>query len=196
MKPLAKLLIVTILSLNSLPLFADTAIFAGGCFWCMQPPYDKLKSKGVISTAVGYTGGVIENPTYEQVSSGATGHIEAIEITYDAKKITYKELLKVFWENIDPYDAQGQFCDKGEQYISAVFYQTESQKNDFQNSLDEITKKGIKKEKIVTKLIKLKKFYKAEAYHQEYYVKNPIKYKFYRSQCGRDKRLKEIWSQK
>lgn len=135
------------------------AIFAGGCFWCMQPPFDKLKSRGVISTQVGYTGGIKDNPTYEETSAGNTG----------------------------------QFCDKGLQYSSAVFFTNESEKKDYEASLLEIEKLGIKKQKIVTVLLPTKKFYSAEEYHQNYYEKNPIRYKFYRANCGRDKRLKEIW---
>ncbi|HAZ14265.1 MAG: peptide-methionine (S)-S-oxide reductase [Bdellovibrionales bacterium GWA2_49_15] len=171
----------------------EVAVFAGGCFWCMQPPFDKLKDKGVISTVVGYSGGTKENPTYEETSSGTTGHRESIEVTFDPQKISYKELLKVFWKNIDPYDSQGQFCDKGEQYTSAVFYLSEAQKNDLEASLKDLVQDGITKAKIATTMLPFKKFYPAEAYHQSYYEKNPIRYKVYRYRCGRDKRLKEVW---
>ncbi|MBI2519056.1 MAG: peptide-methionine (S)-S-oxide reductase MsrA [Bdellovibrio sp.] len=171
----------------------EMAIFAGGCFWCMQPPFDKLKKRGVISTRVGYTGGIKENPTYAETSSGTTGHREAIEIIYHPKKISFKELLEVFWKNIDPYDPKGQFCDKGEQYTSAVFAVNESQKKDYENSIKELEKIKLEKSKIVTRLLPFKKFYPAEEYHQSYYEKNPIRYKYYRFNCGRDKRLKEIW---
>ncbi len=164
---------------------ADTAIFAGGCFWCMQPPFDALIKKGVIKTTVGYTGGLKENPTYEETSSGGTGHREAIEVVFDSKKITYQELVKIFWENIDPFDRDGQFCDKGEQYTSAIFYTNEAQKKAAETSKP----KGI----VATLILPAKKFYPAEGYHQSYYTKNPIRYKFYRFNCGRDKRLKEIW---
>lgn len=171
----------------------ETAIFAGGCFWCMQPPFDKLKDKGVISTRVGYTGGTKDKPTYKQVSSGSTGHREAIEITYDPQKISYKNLLEIFWKNIDPYDAKGQFCDKGEEYTSAVFYTNDSQKQDLEASKKELEKQGIKTKEIVTAEIKFKEFFAAEDYHQSYYKKNPIRYKYYRSRCGRDSRLNEVW---
>jgi peptide methionine sulfoxide reductase msrA/msrB len=170
-----------------------TAVLAAGCFWCIQPPYDALKNKGVISTLVGYSGGFTENPTYEQTSNEKTGHREVIEITYDSTKISFKDLLNVFWKNIDPFDSKGQFCDKGEQYTSAVFYSDESEKKDFEDSLKELEKQGFKTSQVVTPILPLKKFYKGEDYHQEYYIKNPIRYKYYRYNCGRDKRLKEIW---
>jgi len=172
----------------------EIAVFAGGCFWCLQKPFDPLK--GVISTRVGYTGGHKDNPTYEETSSGTTGHREAIEITFDPKIVSFKELLKVFWNNIDPYDAGGQFCDKGEQYTSAVFYINKVQKEAYEDSIKELKKEGVKSEKIVTSLIEFKKFYPAEEYHQFYYKKNPVRYKFYRYNCGRDKRLKELWGGK
>jgi peptide-methionine (S)-S-oxide reductase len=164
---------------------ADTAIFAGGCFWCMQPPFDSLKGKGVNSVKVGYSGGTKENPTYEETSVGGTGHRESIEVNYDPKKISYSQLIKIFWENIDPYDQSGQFCDKGEQYTSAVFYNNEQEKMEFEKTKP--------KGKVATLLLPAKKFYPAEEYHQSYYIKNPIRYKFYRFNCGRDKRLKEVW---
>lgn len=169
----------------------ETAIFAGGCFWCMQPPYDKLKPQGVQSTRVGYTGGHTENPTYEETSKGDTGHLEAIEVTYDPKKISYQKLLDVFWVNIDPLDAKGQFCDKGEQYTSAIFYTSEEQKKAAELSKGAQSKKL--KAAIVTPVIQAKKFYAGEDYHQSYYTKNPVRYKFYRSNCERDARLKAVW---
>lgn len=162
---------------------ADTAVFAGGCFWCMEPPFDALK--GVLATRSGYAGGTKVNPSYEEVSSGSTGHLEALEVTYDPKIISYAQLLKVFWQNIDPYDKDGQFCDKGEQYTSAVFTSKESERALFLKSKP----KGA----VVTKLLPGTVFYPAEEYHQDYYKKNPIRYKFYRFNCGRDQRLKEIW---
>lgn len=164
---------------------ADIAIFAGGCFWCMQPPFDSLKLKGVISVRVGYTGGSKENPTYEEAEAGKTGHRESIEVTYDPKKISYNDLLKVFWVNIDPYDSKGQFCDRGELYTSAIFYTSEEQRKDAVAS--------IPKGKVATLILPAKKFYPAEEYHQSYYLKNPFRYKFFRFNCGRDKRLKEVW---
>lgn len=166
------------------PLRAETAIFAGGCFWCMQHPFDELKEKGVSTVRVGYSGGFKENPTYEEVSKGGTGHREVVEVNYDPKKIAFTQLLKIFWENIDPYDTYGQFCDKGTQYTSAVFYNNEQEKIEFEKTKP--------KGKVETLLLPAKKFYPAEEYHQSYYLKNPIRYNFYRYQCGRDKRLKEI----
>ncbi len=171
----------------------ESAIFAAGCFWCIQPPFDKLKNKGVISTTVGYTGGHKDNPTYEEVSSGTTGHIEAIEVKYDPNQISYEKLLNIFWLNIDPYDSRGQFCDKGEQYVSAVFATNEKQKELFEKSKKELIEKKSLKPEVATKLLTFTKFYPAEDYHQEYYKKNPLRYKFYRYNCGRDKRLKEVW---
>lgn len=172
-----------------------TAVFAGGCFWCMEGPFDALKPKGVISTTSGYSGGHTENPTYEATSAGGTGHLEVVRVTYDAKRIKFNELLAVFWKNIDPYDAKGQFCDKGEQYTSAVFYANENEKKDFEESLKGLEKQGIKTAKVATKALPFKKFYEAEDYHQDYYEKNPIRYKYYRSRCGRDSRLKEVWGE-
>jgi len=168
----------------------EIAIFAGGCFWCMEKPFDQLE--GVISTISGYTGGKVRSPTYEQVSAGGTGYIESLQVTFDPSKTTYQKLLEVFWKNIDPLDDTGQFCDKGEQYKSAVFYKNEQQKQEAEKSL-----KDVKKElgaKISTKIIKASEFYPAEEYHQDYYKKNPIRYSFYRYNCGRDARLKEIWN--
>jgi len=171
----------------------ETAIFAGGCFWCMQPPFDALKSKGVISTRVGYTGGHKENPTYEETSVGNTGHREAIEVIFDPKKVSYQKLLEIFWANVDPLDDKGQFCDKGEQYTSAAYYSNDAQKKAFDSSREKVIKALKGNERIVTPILPAKKFYLAEEYHQSYYTKNPIRYKLYRYNCGRDARLKEIW---
>jgi len=165
------------------------ATFAGGCFWCMEPPYDELE--GVISTISGYTGGTKKNPTYEEVSAGTTGHAEAVQITYDPTKIRYEKLLDVFWRNIDPLTANAQFCDSGSQYRSAIFYHDETQKN-----LAEASKKRLQsrfKEPIVTEIVRATEFYPAEDYHQDYYKKNPIRYKIYRYGCGRDQRLQTLW---
>jgi peptide-methionine (S)-S-oxide reductase len=170
----------------------ETAIFAGGCFWCMEKPFDHLD--GVISTLSGYTGGHVIDPTYEQVSVGGTGHFEAMQVIYDPTKIDYKTLLDTFWLNIDPLDNNGQFCDKGEQYKSAIFYQNDEEKAIAEKSLEEIAKKlGAK---IATTIVKASKFYPAEEYHQDYYQKNPIRYYFYRGRCGRDERLQELWGDK
>ncbi len=171
----------------------EKALFAGGCFWCMEPPFEKLENKGVIEARSGFSGGRTANPTYEEVSKSNTGHFEVVEITFDPKKITYAELVEVFWKNIDPLDGNGQFCDKGESYKSAIFYLNEEQKKVAEVSLGKLIKSNILKEKIVTEILPAKTFYAAEDYHQDYYKKNPIRYKYYRNSCGRDKRLKELW---
>jgi peptide-methionine (S)-S-oxide reductase len=173
----------------------ETAVFAGGCFWCMQTPFDQLKGNGVLSVRVGYTGGHKMNPTYEETSAGNTGHREAVEITFDSQKISYKALLEVFWKNIDPFDEKGQFCDKGEQYTSAVFFGDEAQKMAFEETKESFIKQKKLTRKIATALLPAKTFYAAEDYHQSYYAKNPIRYNYYRFACGRDKRLKEVWGQ-
>jgi peptide-methionine (S)-S-oxide reductase len=166
------------------------AIFAGGCFWCMESPFDALP--GVISTTSGYTGGHTENPTYKEVSNGKTGHLEAMQVTYDPAKLSYKQLLGVFWSNIDPFDDDGQFCDKGEQYKAAIFYQDENEKQLAEASKAERQKKLADK-KIVTSIRPVGKFFLAEDYHQNYYQTNPTSYKFYRFTCGRDRRLSQVW---
>jgi len=171
-----------------------TAIFAGGCFWCMEPPFDKLD--GVISTTSGYTAGHKKNPTYKEVSAGSTGHTEAIEIKYNPEKITYSELLKVFWNNIDPVAVDRQFCDAGSQYRSGIYYLNETQQADAMRSLQEITENKPFDGKIATEILPASTFYPAEDYHQDYYLKNPLRYKYYRYACGRDQRLEEIWGSK
>ncbi len=183
-------LILFFLSISSAYGATQTAIFAGGCFWCMEPPYEKLI--GVESAISGYIGGEKANPTYEEVSSGSSGHIEAIKITFDNTKISYDKLLDVFWKNIDPLDTKGQFCDKGEQYTSGIFYQSEEQEKSAKASLAKIKSK-FKGKKVATFIREAKTFYDAEDYHQDYYKKNPVRYKFYRYNCGRDKRLEEVW---
>ena len=167
------------------------AIFAGGCFWCMEPPYDKVD--GVIATISGYTDGHKENPTYKQVSSGTTGHTEAIKITYDPAKVSYKKLLDIFWRNIDPTTPNRQFCDGGTQYRSGIYYLNDEQRQLAEQSKTEIEASGILKQPIVTEIKPASQFYPAEDYHQDYYLKNPVRYKFYRYNCGRDQRLEEIW---
>ncbi len=169
----------------------ETATFAGGCFWCMEPAFNKLP--GVISVTVGYTGGHTKNPTYEEVSAGGTGHAESVQIVFDPSKIGYEKLLDVFWHNIDPTVKDRQFCDVGNQYRSAIFYHSEEQKN-----LAEESKKKVEESKafpgpIYTEIVPAGRFYPAEEYHQQYYKKNPVRYKFYRWNCGRDQRLKELW---
>jgi peptide-methionine (S)-S-oxide reductase len=166
-----------------------TAVFAGGCFWCMEPPYDKLE--GVLATTSGYTGGHLENPTYKQVSYEDTGHYEAVQILYDPAKISYQKLLAVFWQNIDPLDARGQFCDKGDSYKSAIFYQNDAEKQLAQDTWNAVDKRF--QEPVQTKILAASTFYPAENYHQDYYLTNPLRYKYYRHACGRDKRLEQLW---
>ena len=168
------------------------ATFAGGCFWCMEPPFDKLE--GVISTTSGYAGGPEENPTYEQVARGQTGHAEVVQVIYDPARISYAELLQVFWRNIDPLAVDRQFCDAGRQYRSAIFYHDEAQRVAAEQSLAEIRARF--SEPVATVVAPLQdSFYPAEAYHQDYYMKNPLRYRFYRYNCGRDQRLESLWGQ-
>ena len=171
-----------------------TATFAGGCFWCMEPPFDSID--GVISTISGYTGGSKENPTYKEVSRGSTGHTEAVQIIYDPALVSYTELLDVFWKNIDPTMADGQFCDWGNQYRSEIFYHDEEQKRLAISSKTALEKTKPFKQPVVTQITAAGSFYPAEDYHQDYYKKNPIRYTFYRTGCGRDARLKELWGEK
>ena len=167
------------------------ATFAGGCFWCMEQPFDSLP--GVLSVMPGYTGGTKLNPTYQEVSSGSTGHAEAVEITYDPAKISYEKLLQVFWHNIDPTVKDRQFCDIGNQYRASIFFHNETQKKLAQASLEAASRQKTFKEPIVTDIVAAGIFYPAEEYHQHYYKKNPLRYRYYRSSCGRDKRLQELW---
>ena len=169
----------------------ETATFAGGCFWCMEAPFDKLD--GVMSVTAGYTGGELKNPGYEQVSAGGTGHAEAVQIIYDPNRISYTKLLDVFWHNIDPTVKNRQFCDVGQQYRSAVFVQNEEQRRQALQSKEALEKTKPFKEPIQTEIVTAGPFYKAEEYHQHYYKKNPLRYSFYRSSCGRDRRLKDLW---
>jgi peptide-methionine (S)-S-oxide reductase len=167
------------------------ATFAGGCFWCMEPPYDKLP--GVVSTTSGYMGGTKRFPTYEEVSSGTTGHTEVVQVVYDPAKVSYEKLLEVFWRNIDPTVRDRQFCDTGSQYRTAIFYHDDEQKR-----LAEASKAALEKSKpfkapIVTPVQAAGDFWPAEDYHQDYYKKNPVRYKYYRTGCGRDERLRELW---
>ncbi len=169
------------------------ATFAGGCFWCMEEVYDELD--GVVSATSGYAGGQKQNPTYEEVSAGGTGHAEAVEVTYDPSKISYQQLLDRFWHNIDPLVRDRQFCDVGNQYRSAIFYRDETQKR-----LAEASKLALEQSKrfpqpIATEIVAAGTFYPAEAYHQDYYRKNPVRYKFYKWNCGRAQRLKELWGE-
>jgi peptide-methionine (S)-S-oxide reductase len=165
------------------------ATFAGGCFWCMVHPFDQLP--GVVSVTSGYTGGTTKNPTYEEVSSGTTGHAESVDVVYDPAKISYEKLLDVYWHNIDPFAKNRQFCDVGTQYRSAIFYHDETQKRLAEASKAELQKRF--KQPIETQIVAASTFYPAEEYHQDYYKKNPLRYKLYRTGCGRDRRLQEIW---
>ena len=167
------------------------ATFAGGCFWCMEPPYDKLP--GVTATISGYMGGRTANPTYEQVSSGSTGHTEVVQVVYDPKKVSYEKLLEVFWVNVDPTVRNRQFCDSGTQYRTAIFVHDEAQRKAAEGSKAALEKSKPFKEPIVTPVETAGTFYPAEDYHQDYYIKNPVRYQFYRNGCGRDARLKQLW---
>ncbi len=169
----------------------EKATFAGGCFWCMEHPFDELT--GVVSVTSGYTGGQKKNPTYEEVSAGGTGHAESVQIVYDPTKISYEKLLSVFWHNIDPTTKDRQFCDSGHQYRSAIFYHNEEQHRLALQSKAQLEKDKPFKGPVVTEIVQATEFYPAEDYHQHYYRKNPIRYKFYRTSCGRDYRLNELW---
>ena len=166
--------------------------FAGGCFWCMEEVFEKVN--GVLDVVSGYSGGKKSNPTYEEVTKGKTGHLEVVRVTYNPSIVSYKDLLNIFWINIDPYDGYGQFCDKGNSYISAIFYQNDNEKDLIQDSLNNL--RQIKIKKIKTKYIKFEEFYLAEEYHQDYYKKNPFRYNVYKINCGRDARLQEVWKLK
>jgi len=167
------------------------ATFAGGCFWCMEEALDKVP--GVISTVSGYMGGRVKNPTYEQVSTGATGHTEVVQIEFDPAKVNYARLLEVFWRNIDPTQKDAQFCDHGSQYRSGIFYHDEEQKRLAEASRLALQKTKPFKGEIVTEITRVAEFYAAEGYHQDYYQKNPARYKFYKSGCGREARLQQLW---
>jgi peptide-methionine (S)-S-oxide reductase len=169
----------------------QTAVFAGGCFWCMEPPFDKLD--GVVSTTSGYIGGMLRNPTYEQIGGGRTGHIEAVMVVFDPKRVGYEKLLEVFWRNHDPLTANAQFCDHGTQYRAGIFYLDDEQKRLAEQSKQALVDAKRFNRPIVTEITKATEFWPAEVYHQDYYVKNPIRYKFYRFSCGRDARLEELW---
>jgi peptide-methionine (S)-S-oxide reductase len=172
---------------------AEKAVFAGGCFWCMQPPFDY--AQGVISTLVGYAGGAEINPTYEQVSAGETGHREAIEVTYDPTKISYAKLLEIFWHNINPIQTDGQFHDIGDQYTSAIFYTTDEQKKIAEESKENLAKSGKFDKPIATAILPAGKFWPAEEYHQKYYIKSPIAYRMYHFVSGRDSFKQRVWGQ-
>ncbi len=170
----------------------EVATFAGGCFWCVESDFEKVD--GVVEVISGYTGGNKEDPAYEEVSKGVTGHLEAIQVRYDPTRITYRELLDVFWRHVDPIDPGGQFVDRGSQYRSAIFYHDEEQRKLAEQSIEELNRSGRFDKPIVTEIIPLSRFYRAEDYHQDYYKTHPIRYKFYRFNSGRDQFLKKAWS--
>jgi len=184
-------LAASVLTLASPPAQRATAIFAGGCFWCEETAFEGLP--GVFSVVSGYTGGQKKNPTYEEVSSGSTGHAESVEVTYDPSQITYEKLLEVFWHNVDPTQANGQFCDHGTEYRSAIFYKDEAQRKAAEESKRRVEEIPRFKGKVVTQVVAASTFYPAEEYHQQFYKKNPVRYYSYRQGCGRDARLKELW---
>ena len=168
-----------------------TATFAGGCFWCVESDFDAIP--GVVETVSGYIGGMSLNPTYEQVSAGGTGHLEAVQITYDPDRVAYEDLLAAFWRSVDPTDAGGQFCDRGESYQTAVFVNS-----DAEGRVAELSKMAAEAslgQTIVTPIVAGRSFFPAEAYHQDYYQRNPLRYRFYRWNCGRDRRVKEVWGE-
>jgi peptide-methionine (S)-S-oxide reductase len=167
------------------------ATFAGGCFWCMEKPFDGLP--GVVSTTSGYTGGQTERPSYRQVSSGTKGHAESVQVIYDPTQVSYEKLLDVFWHNVDPLDGGGQFCDRGSQYRSSVFVYDEAQRKAAEQSKQTLEQSGI--QPIATEIISASEFYPAEDYHQNYYETNALKYRFYRFACGRDQRLTQVWGE-
>lgn len=171
----------------------DTAVFAGGCFWCVEEAFDA--ADGVISTTSGYTGGRVANPTYEQVSAGGTGHVEVVRVIYDRSEISYSRLLNVFWRNVDPLTPNQQFCDRGAQYRSAIFVQDAEQRRLAEASKRALEQSGRFEQPIVTEVNPRAPFYAAEEYHQDYYEKNPVRYKFYKTSCGRARRLEALWGE-
>lgn len=188
------LLITAALFINMASAATEKAIFGGGCFWCMEPPFDK--QDGILSTISGYTGGHLENPSYRDVSSGQSGHVEVVEILYDPEIVSYEKLLEVYWVNVDPLNDIGQFCDRGSQYLSTIFYLNEDQRLAAEKSLEALKESNVLKGKIVTSIRPAGRFYPAEEYHQDYYQKNSLSYRYYRYRCGRDERLKQLWQSK
>ena len=173
------------------PQGSATATFAGGCFWCMEPPFEALP--GVISVTSGFSGGMERNPTYQDVSAGKTGHTEAVQVLYDPKRITYEALLRVYWHNVDPTSGDGQFCDRGKQYRPAIFYHNAAERRVAQESRTRAKQELLVKNPIMVQILPLMAFYPAEDYHQDYYKKNPKHYQEYRTGCGRDRRLRQLW---
>ena len=181
----------TVAAHGAAPANTAKATFAGGCFWCMEPPFEALD--GVVSVTSGYTGGAKDRPTYEEVSAGGTGHAESVEIAYDPAKVSYQKLLDVFWHNVDPTTPDRQFCDKGRQYRTAIFYHDDTQKRLAEESKAALERTGKLPGPIVTEIVSAGPFWPAEEYHQDYYKKNPVRYRYYRYGCGRDARLRELW---
>ncbi len=173
---------------------AKTAVFAGGCFWCVEADFDKVE--GVLNAVSGYSGGSAETANYKQVSYEETGHYEVVQVTYDPTQVSYRELVDYFWKTIDPTDPHGQFCDKGSSYRTAIFYASEEERKDVEDSLQALQKSKPFKAEIVTEILAAQPFYDAEPRHQNYYQRNPLRYKYYRNGCGRDKRLTELWGEK
>ena len=170
------------------------ATFAGGCFWCMEEAFDKVK--GVIKTTSGYTGGHLANPTYHQVTGGGTGHTEAVQVLFNPAEVSYEKLLDIFWHNIDPTQANGQFCDLGDSYRSEIFFHDDAQRKAAEASKTRLMKEKPFRGEIVTAVTRAGPFYEAEGYHQDYHIRNPMRYKFYKSGCGREARLRELWGAK
>ncbi|MFO7602889.1 MAG: peptide-methionine (S)-S-oxide reductase MsrA [Gammaproteobacteria bacterium] len=185
------ILLATSLSMTNAETRTQTALLAGGCFWCLEADFEKLD--GVVAVVSGYSGGHVANPTYQQVSAGSSGHIEVVQVTYDTTKLSYRQILDHFWRQIDPTRNDGQFCDRGPQYRPAIFYQTPQQQQQAQASMQEIEASKPFAAPLKVELLAAQAFYPAEDYHQDYYLKNPYRYKFYRYNCGRDARLKELW---
>lgn len=169
----------------------ERATFAGGCFWCMEPPYDKVD--GVVETISGFSGGDVENPSYEQVVRGGTGHLEVVQVVYNPDKVTYEDLLDIYWRNVDPFDGSGQFCDRGESYRPAIFVDGDEQQRLARDSKQAIAETF--DQSIAVTIEPFEAFYPAEDYHQNYYEKNSVRYKYYRWRCGRDERLTEVWGE-
>jgi peptide-methionine (S)-S-oxide reductase len=167
------------------------AIFASGCFWCTESDFEKVE--GVTSAESGYIGGRVDDPSYEEVSAGGTGHVEAVRVHYDPARVSYDDLLEVYWRNVDPYTANAQFCDKGSQYRSAIFTLDDAQRASAERTRDELARRHPDRPAIVTEIAPATRFWPAEAYHQDYYKTNPVRYRYYRWGCGRDQRLEELW---
>jgi peptide-methionine (S)-S-oxide reductase len=171
----------------------DTAVFAGGCFWCVEEAFDAVT--GVVSTTSGYMGGRLPNPTYQQISKDNTGHAEVVQVVYDPALVSYEELLSVFWRNIDPLTPDRQFCDVGSQYRAAVFYRTPEQRTQAERSKNDLERSGRFDRPIVTEVVAASRFYRAEEYHQDYHTRNPLRYRYYKHSCGRAQRLQELWGE-